>query len=255
MNKLLLIFSLLLAILVSSCGNSSTSKITPTIESKKNEQEKLKVLTDSLNSMRSELENLKNPISSDSLGDCSVPSDGSYYKSVKIGNQTWMTENLNVTTFRNGDPIQEAKTSRAWDEAASSEYAAFCYTPDGILYNWYAVSDFRGLAPEGWHIPKREEWRELEVFLGDKGVASKKMKTTNGWRWEGNGSNESGFSGYPGGIRGGNGEYDHKGYKGFWWSASEDYYFQLYYNHSMDLKNINSGGDNGWGMSVRCVKD
>ena len=255
MNKLLIVYPLLLFLFITSCGNPSNSKRIPNIESNKKDQEKLKELTDSLNSMRSELENLKNPISSDSLGDCSVPTDGSYYNSVRIGNQTWMVENLNVTTFRNGDPIPEAKSYREWEDAARSEYAAFCNTSDGKLYNWYAVSDHRELAPEGWHIPKREEWRELEVFLGDKGVASKKMKTTNGWRWEGNGSNESGFSGYPGGIRGGNGEYNHKGKKGFWWSASEDYYFELYYNHSMDLKNINSGGDNGWGMSVRCVKD
>lgn len=255
MNKLLLIFSLLLAILVSSCGNSSASRY----KSKNKEQERLKVLTDSLNSMRSELENLKNPISSDSLGDYSVPSDGNYYKFVKIGNQTWMAENLNVTTFRNGDPIPQAKTNREWDEATSSEYSAFCYTPDGILYNWYAVSDFRGLAPEGWHIPKREEWREIEIFLGEKGIAAKKMKTTNGWSGgdesKGSGSNESGFSGYPGGGRGGNGEYDHKGYRGFWWSASENYYFELFFHHSMVVNNIRSDGNKGWGMSVRCVKD
>lgn len=244
---------------LSSCGNSSNSKRIPNIESYNKDQEKLKELTDSLNSMRSELENLKNPISSDSLGDCSVPTDGSYYNSVRIGNQTWMVENLNVTTFRNGDPILEAKSNRQWEDAARSQYAAFCNTSYGKLYNWYAVSDHRGLAPEGWHIPTIKEWRQIEVFLGDKGVAAEKMKTTNGWRGNMNGSNESGFSGYPGGGRGGNGVYDEQGFSGFWWSASEDYYedyyFKLFFNHSMDFKSIHSDFDKGCGLSVRCVKD
>jgi len=252
MNKLKLISSLFLSFFFLSCGNSSSSNSTPNIESKNKEKEKLKELNDSLNSMRSELENLKNLISSDSQGDY-------YYKSLKIGNQTWMVENLNVTTFRNGDPIYEAKSNGEWRDAATSEYAAFCYTPDGILYNWHAVSDFRGLAPEGWHIPKKEEWREIQIFLGGKAFAAKKMKTTNGWRGEGegegNGSNESGFSGYPGGGRGDSGEFENKGTYGYWWSASENYYFELFFNHGMKAENISGNGKNGWGFFVRCIKD
>jgi uncharacterized protein (TIGR02145 family) len=251
MNKLILIFSLFLALLVLSCGNSSNSKSVPNIESKNIEREQIKVLTDSLNLMRSELENLKNTNSSDSLGNCSVPSDGSYIKSVKIGKHTVMAEDLNVTYFRNGDPIPEAKTNREWEEAARSEYAAFCYTPNGVLYNWYAVSDFRGLAPEGWHIPRNTEWEDIIEFLGGKDAANIKMKTTIGWR-ENTGTNSSGFSGFPSGGRWEVGDFDDKGFKGNWWCSNEAYYFQLFFRSGCY---ISTASARGAGMSVRCFKD
>jgi|LauGreDrversion4_2_1035121.scaffolds.fasta_scaffold192483_2 uncharacterized protein (TIGR02145 family) len=256
MNKLLLIIPLLIYLFFSSCGNSSNSKSIPNIESKNKEKEKLKELTDSLNSMRSELENLKNPISSDSLGDCSVPSDESYFKSVRIGNQTWMVENLNVTRFRNGDPIPEAKSNREWEDAARSEYAAFCYTPGGVLYNWYAVSDFRGLAPKGWHIPNSDEWEEIIDFLGGKEAANVKMKSKMGWSSGspgcGNGTNSSGFSGFPLGGRWEIGDYDDKGYSGWWWSSNKFSFELSFTDYGCFIKTTNALGA---GLSVRCIKD
>jgi len=90
-------------------------------------------------------------------------------KSVQIGTQTWMVENLNVSTFRNGDPIPQAKTNEEWSKAAESEQPAWCYYDNdpknggkyGKLYNWYAVNDPRGLAPAGWHVPSKVEFEHL----------------------------------------------------------------------------------------------
>jgi uncharacterized protein (TIGR02145 family) len=88
---------------------------------------------------------------------------------VTIENQHWMTKNLNVSTFRNGDPIREARTNREWEQAIAKKEPAWCYYENnpkngskyGKIYNWYAVSDPRGLAPYGWHIPSFMEWNSL----------------------------------------------------------------------------------------------
>jgi uncharacterized protein (TIGR02145 family) len=91
------------------------------------------------------------------------------FKSTKIGKQVWMAENLNVDKFRNGDPIQEVKSQQDWIIADSLKIPVWCYVDFdqaknksyGKLYNWYAVSDSRGLAPIGWHVPTKEEWTTL----------------------------------------------------------------------------------------------
>ena len=96
-------------------------------------------------------------------------------KEVKIGQQVWTTENLNVDKFRNGEIIPEAKSEEEWIEAGDNKKPAWCYynndpsngTKYGKLYNWYAVNDPRGLAPEGWHIPSDKEWDVLTNYLGE----------------------------------------------------------------------------------------
>ena len=108
---------------------------------------------------------------------------------VTIGKQVWMSENLNVDKFRNGDPIPEAKTDEEWEKAGENGEPAWCYynnNPDngdryGKLYNWFAVNDPRGLAPEGWKIPSDEDWTRLTDFLGGESVAGQKMKSTEFW--------------------------------------------------------------------------
>lgn len=135
------------------------------------------------------------------------------YKSIKIGNQIWMTENLNVSTFRNGDPIPEFK--KDVNNKSNEDLPYWCYydfsisngNSYGKLYNWGAVNDKRGLAPKGWHIPSYEEWKELADFLGydtyssSAGTALNKLKSTSGWEgyYNGNGTNETGFNAMPGG--------------------------------------------------------
>jgi uncharacterized protein (TIGR02145 family) len=114
--------------------------------------------------------------------------DGRVYKTVKIGNQVWMAENLNVDRFRNGDPIPEARTKEEWLKADENKQPAWCYydnnpangTKYGKLYNWFAVNDSRGLAPAGYHIPSDAEWTQLTDFLGSE--AGTKMKSTSGWK-------------------------------------------------------------------------
>lgn len=202
------------------------------------------------------------------------------YESVKIGNQEWMTKNLDVQQFQNGDPILEPKTRDEYDQIFTEGNPAWCYYRNnpkngekyGKLYNWYAVSDPRGLAPKGWHVPSDAEWTQLTEFLGDTtengihlGSSAGKMKSKDGWKRSCNGNNESGFSGLPGGRRDmPNGynfniyrDFKYLGYSGFWWSSTEKdsgqaWHRHLYYNFNMLERH--------WGykffyQSVRCIKD
>lgn len=190
-------------------------------------------------------------------------------KEVTIGKQVWMTQNLNVDKFRNGDPIPEAKTNEEWRKAGENGEPAWCYynnNPDngdryGKLYNWYAVNDPRGLAPEGWKIPSDEEWSRLADFLGGQSVAGTKMKSTDFWAdyggKPGNGTNESGFSGLPGGFRYFNGTFYSIGEGGLWWSSTEDDSNGAWYRflNSIDGFVNRDGSRKENGLSVRCLRD
>jgi uncharacterized protein (TIGR02145 family) len=176
---------------------------------------------------------------------------------VIIGAQVWMTKNLEVSTFRNGDPIPQAASDEAWELAGKNKQPAWCYNGEhyGKLYNWYAVNDPRGLAPEGWHIPSDKEWTALEKALGEK--PAKKMKSTWGWHNKGNGTNSSGFSSLPGGHRSYGGYFVNVGKYGYWWSAKSSDTGYVVTRHL----GYSTGGlyrDDGAkmrGLSVRCVKD
>lgn len=108
---------------------------------------------------------------------------------IKIGSQVWMTENLDVDKFRNGDIIPEVKSADEWIEFGNLEKPAWCYYESndsnikkyGKLYNWYAVNDNRGLAPVGFHIPNDSEWIVLINNLGGEKVAGSKLKNSSGW--------------------------------------------------------------------------
>ena len=107
---------------------------------------------------------------------------------VVIGTQTWMSKNLNVDRFRNGDLIRHAVSASEWEDAGGNGQAAWCYYENkpengddyGKLYNWYAVNDSRGLCPTGWHVPSDKEWTTLENDLGSS-AAGGKLKSTTGW--------------------------------------------------------------------------
>jgi uncharacterized protein (TIGR02145 family) len=187
------------------------------------------------------------------------------YKSVKIGTQTWMSENLNVSTFRNGDPIPQAKTDEEWKRAGENKQPAWCYYDNdpkngesyGRLYNWYAVNDRRGLAPQGWHIPSYAVWTQLTTFLGGNKVAGAKMKSTSGWKDNGNGNNTSGFKGLPGGYRRSNGSFSDVGSGGAWWSSTEAlppdaWSHGLFYSVGNSIRSFFSKAG---GFSVRCLRD
>jgi uncharacterized protein (TIGR02145 family) len=184
---------------------------------------------------------------------------------IKIGSQTWAVKNLNVSNFKNGDLIPEAKTNEAWVNAGRDGKPAWCNFGNnkgndkkyGKLYNWFAVSDPRGLAPDGWHVPSDAEWAVLVDFLGGENIAGSKMKNTNGWLDAGNGSNTSGFSGLPCGYRNYNGAFGFFLTDVYFWSSTEDtvgksWYRNLYYFNSTVTRNSDP---KGVGFSVRCIKD
>ena len=187
------------------------------------------------------------------------------FEEVTIGNQIWMAENLNVSTFRNGDPIPEAKSAEEWEKAGTDGKPAWCYYENdlansakyGKLYNWYALNDARGLAPEGYHVPTDDEWTVLTDYLGGDTVAGTKMKSTSGWSENGNGRNESGFSGLPGGVRENEGSFLGIGYGAVWWSASEDSTNDAYYRYLIltDDNLFRHYYFKGKGLSVRCLRD
>ncbi len=189
--------------------------------------------------------------------------DGNVYRIVTIGNQSWTKTNLNVSHYRNGDPIPQVTDTAEW---ANLTTGAWCYYNNGQvngpiygkLYNWYAVNDPRGLAPIGWHVPSYVEWNALSTFLGGIFVANK-MKATTGWTsYIGIiNTNTSGFTGLPGGLRSGS-SYDYNLLtNGSWWSSSEkDTSFSWGVGLDYDHSSFNSGyGNKKIGFSVRCIKD
>lgn len=132
--------------------------------------------------------------------------DGNVYQTVQIGTQCWMTENLKVTKFRNGDAIPNVTNDTTWFNLTTGAYCDYNNNPAngatyGKLYNWFAVNDSRNIAPVGWHIPTDAEWATLGAYLGDSLVAGEKLKVTasNSPAWDG--SNSSGFSALPTGDR------------------------------------------------------
>ena len=187
------------------------------------------------------------------------------FPEVSIGTQVWMDKNLDVATFRNGDLIPQAKTVEEWKKAGETQQPAWCYYDNdpangqkyGKLYNWYAVNDARGLAPQGYHIPTDAEWTTLTTYLGGKEVAGTKMKSISGWNENGNGSNESGFNGLPGGYRYKDGAFYFVGDFGFWWSSTE-YTTGTAWNRNLVFGHgsVSSGnGAKGDGFYVRCLRD
>jgi uncharacterized protein (TIGR02145 family) len=188
---------------------------------------------------------------------------------IQIGNQIWMCRNLDVDHYRNGDSIPEVRESAQW---ANLTTGAWCYYNNsdslgkiyGKLYNWYAVNDPRGLAPEGWHIPSYNEWTELETFLGGSDIAGGKLKSTGTiedrdglWYSPNIGAiNSSGFSGFPGGANG-TGTFRDMGVYANWWSSIErdeesvwGKYLEVYTPRFTMSRVIKKAG-----ISVRCIKD
>lgn len=180
--------------------------------------------------------------------------DGNTYETIKIGNQIWMAKNLAVTKFRNGDEIPNREAGTEWVSTTS----ALCFYDNkiankdtyGCLYNWGAVDDPRGLAPEGWHIPSVHEFNELENTLGGDAVAASKLGT-----W-GSGTNESGFSALPAGYRQ-FGAFIRLGDEAWWWTSSQNVgedpagYFLINSSSRFDAFNA----PQSFGLSVRCIKD
>ena len=211
--------------------------------------------------------------------------DGNEYGTVKLGDQEWTSSNLAVTKFRNGDPIPHAPDEKSWKAAIKNGTPAWCY-PDGkegngkkhgLLYNWYAVSDTRGIAPEGWHVPSQEEWETLKEYMGDnypkkdmKAVGIELRNTTD-WPEQEKEYEYTGFNALASGLRNDKAKYKEFGiatfdnYANLWSStgkkkvaistqilrASEAAVTSL----GTQVMATNARRATGAGLSVRCVKD
>ncbi len=193
------------------------------------------------------------------------PPSPTYYQSVSICCQSWMTKNLDVSTYRNGDAIPKVTNNADWEALTTG---AYCYYDNdstmyaatyGKLYNWYAVNDPRGLAPEGWHCPTDFEWTTLGNCLGGDAVAGGPMKEIGTTHWTApnvGASNLSGFTGLPGGYRTSFGAFALDNERGFWWSStdggSQAIYRYMTYNfddlYRTDFNKVT-------GLSVRCIRD
>jgi uncharacterized protein (TIGR02145 family) len=192
-------------------------------------------------------------------------SDAVFLPTIVIGTQQWMEKNLEVVTYRNGDIIPQVTDATTW---AGLTTGAWCYNNNdvangaiyGKLYNWYAVNDSRGLAPQGWHVPTDAEWTTLTDKLGGASVAGGKMKSVGITRWttpNTSATNESGFSGFAGGSRGGNGFFSSIGNFGHWLSSSEyntTHAFIRYLNYDGSNAVSTTGSKKG-SYSVRCLRD
>ena len=183
------------------------------------------------------------------------------YETVQIGEQCWFAENLRSENYENGDVIPTNLSNAEWQSSISGAMAVYgdgslSLSEHGGLYNWYAVDDARGLCPTGWHVPSDEEWNVLTDHLGGESEAGVKMKTTYGWHEAGNGSNESNFSGLPGGLRGNDGSYAGADYVGRWYSSTQD--GSVAWNRDLiwDIDGVdrNSSSHTG-GFSIRCIQD
>ncbi len=187
---------------------------------------------------------------------------------VTIGTQVWATQNLNVSTYRDGTSIPKITDSATW---TSLTYGAYCYYNNdsatyaalyGKLYNWYAVKDSThgGLAPMGWHVPADSECTTLTTTLGGLSVAGGKMKEVGTTHWitpNTGADNGSGFAGLPGGGRYSDATFINIGNIGNWWSSTENttsnaWRRNLYNNTSTVGRTL---GSKLCGFSVRCLRD
>ena len=186
---------------------------------------------------------------------------GNVYRTVKIGNQVWMAENLRTTIYNDGSEILHISNNEAWDNTKEGAYCNydnnnFSKYIKGCLYNYRCVRTNK-LAPKGWHIPTKIEWEILINFIGGKEIAGAKLKENGSNQWnESNisSTNEYGFTALPSGFRNDGGDYYSKGAY-FWWSFNGSEKFIPFYVYS----NQNEIGSAGYwansGCSVRCVKD
>lgn len=173
---------------------------------------------------------------------------------VSRGSQKWMNKNLAVTRFRNGDIIPEAKTPEEWKKASETGKPAWCYYNNnekagengGKLYNWYAVTDLRGLAPIGWHIPSDDEWYKLIVFFKGEDKAAESMIEIDE------------FNAVRLGYRNPEGRFQGGGGTARWWSKTPKAGLSEAWGRNLSTKNrrvLREGFLKGHGFSVRCIMD
>lgn len=183
------------------------------------------------------------------------------FETVKIGEIEFAKKNLDVTVYRNGDPIPQAKSNEEWKAFTEKKEGCWAY-PDfdesknasiGKVYSGYAVSDSRNLAPKGWKIPSSKDWKSVNASLGDPEQAAGKLKSTSGWEIPGD--NSTGFNALPGHFFAG--DFNTASESCYYWTSSET--DTEYHDHVDIIGNGNSLGFwydyDGWGMYIRCIKE
>ncbi len=198
--------------------------------------------------------------------------EGNVYKTVTIGTQVWMAENLKTTKYNDGTAIPLVKDDKAWEALTTPAYCLYkndaaAKKTYGALYNWFTVNTNK-LCPRGWHVPSDTEWRTLTIYLGGESVAGGKLKEKGTTHWESPNAgttNETGFTALPGGFRNSNGTFEYSSgsnivffrSNGCWWSSTERYYFNAYYRRMYSTLNdlYSSLSVKQSGYSVRCMKD
>ena len=201
--------------------------------------------------------------------------DGKVYRTVKIGDQVWMAENLNYY-----DAADLNVKEKSWCFGKSDNGDSTTCDVSGRLYTWAAAMDsvgawstngkgcgdgktctltatVQGVCPEGWHLPSFSEWYTLFTAVGGSSTVGTVLKSTGGWYNDGNGTDAFGFSALPAGNRRNNGYYNDEGNYAYFWSSKEydssnAYRMYLYYNHDNAYLSYCS---KDYGFSVRCVKD
>jgi uncharacterized protein (TIGR02145 family) len=192
--------------------------------------------------------------------------DGNKYKTIGIGSQTWMAENLNAVSFNDGTPVTFIREATVWQSLTTPGYCWYNYDSIsyGGLYNWYAINSTdnggKNICPDGWHVPSDSDWETLMTYLGGKEDAGAKLKETGSLHWYSTSpsiTNETGFTAIPAGYRNYGGSFNSIKRYGYWWSATEFSAADAY------CRNMNYGynsvertsSNKKSGLSVRCIKD
>ncbi|MBL7939599.1 MAG: fibrobacter succinogenes major paralogous domain-containing protein [Flavobacteriales bacterium] len=189
--------------------------------------------------------------------------------STMICGAEWMTRNLEATTYRNGDPIPQVTDPAAWAQLTTGAWCWYnndsaTYHRSGRLYNWYAVNDARGLAPQGWHVLTDAEWEGMETCLGEDSVG---YRLRAAGQWPGAATmidNSSGFHGLPSGKRSAEGTFSHADSSAVYWTANEGSVSEAWCGRLIHNANVSSVPsmitgvgymNKAEGYAVRCVKD
>jgi uncharacterized protein (TIGR02145 family) len=198
--------------------------------------------------------------------------DGHVYDVVDIGGQCWSVGNYRATRYRNGEPIPHTVDDDTWDSTTEGAYAYYQHNASyieayGLLYNWFAAVDSRGLCPDGWHVASESEWIQLIAFLEGDELAGGPLKATGSladgsgyWQDPNTGAtNSTGFSGLPGGYRNHQGTFNYESRFGYWWSTTEHadslelaWLFKLCWGSTNVPRKSFIKQD---GLSIRCVRD
>ena len=208
--------------------------------------------------------------------------DGNVYDTVKIGTQTWMVQNLKTTHYRNGDSIPNVKDAATWANISTDGYCNYNNdlnngTKYGHLYNWFAASDSRNLAPAGWHVATSADWTILQDYLIANGYnydgttsgnkIAKSLSAKTDWYTGGTtigaigygliNNNRTGFTALPGGYRIDTGSFANTTYHAFWWTTTESSSTNAIYTylHFSEPTLTIYPSSKKWGRSIRCVKD